>query len=227
MSDQAQQILARIEAAADPDAAAGMAHYGIFGATMYGVRIPVLRAMAKEIGRDHDLAQDLWAINSHETRLLATMIDEWKRVTPEQMDAWAADFDSWDLCDQACSNLFGCTPYAHEKALAWSERPEEFVKRAGFVLMAVLSHKKSKTPPAQLAIYLPVIRRESDDDRNFVKKAVNWALRDIGKSSLPLNTEAIATANWLIEQPDKTANWIGRDALRELTSEKIQERLAR
>ncbi len=187
MKDQAQQILTRIEAAADSDTAAGMAHYGITGAKMYGVRIPVLRAMAKEIGRDHDLAQELWAINTHETRLLATMIDEWKQVTPEQMDAWAADFDSWDLCDQACSNLFGRTPYAHEKILVWSERPEEFVKRAGFVLVAVLSHKKSKTPPEQLAGYLPLIRREADDDRNFVKKAVNWALRDIGKSSLPLN----------------------------------------
>lgn len=227
MSTQAEQILTAIQAVADPDAVAGMTRYGIVGSQVYGVKIPVLRAMAKEIGYDHELAQELWAINSRETRVLATMVDHWKQVTPEQMDAWAAEFDSWEVCDQACSNLFGRTPCAHDKALAWSERPEEFVKRAGFVLMAVLSHKKSKTPPEQLAEYLPIIRRESGDDRNFVKKAVNWALRDIGKSSLPLNTAAIETAERLVEQPSKSATWIGRDALRELTSEKVQARLAK
>lgn len=228
MNQDIQAIIAEFEAQADAEAVAGMARYGIVGAKVYGVKIPVLRAIARDLGRNHDLAQHLWAVNSRETRVLATMVDEWRLVTPEQMDIWAADFDSWEICDQACSNLFGRTPYAHAKALAWSDRrEEEFVKRAGFVLMAVLAHKKSKTPPEQLLAYLPVIRREASDDRHFVKKAVNWALRDIGKHSLSLNGESIATAKWLLEQPDKTARWIGRDALRELTSDKVQARLSR
>jgi 3-methyladenine DNA glycosylase AlkD len=202
-----------------------MAQYGIVGQEVFGVKVPVLRQMAKEAGRDHELAQRLWAYPSRETRVLATMIDHWKWVDEAQMEAWVADFDSWEVCDQACGNLFAHTPFAYAKALEWSARSEEFVKRAGFVLMADLAHQDKKTTDADLATFLPVIEREAGDGRNFVKKAVNWALRDIGKRNLALNAQAIATAERLIAQPTAPARWNGRDALRELTSEKVQAML--
>lgn len=219
------QILQRLEAQRDPEAVAGMARYGIVGREVFGVKVPVLRAMAKEIGSDHELAQQLWAYPSRETRVLATMVDRWQWVDEAQMETWVMDFDSWEVCDQACGNLFAYTPYAYDKAMAWSARPEEFVKRAGFVLMADLAHKDKKTTDEALAAFLPVIEREAGDDRNFVKKAVNWALRDIGKRNLALNGQAIATAEQLIAHPESSARWNGRDARRELTSEAIQSRL--
>ena len=142
------------------------------------------------------------------------------------MEAWAADFDSWEVCDQTCGNLFAHTPWAYAKAVEWSARPEEFVKRAGFVLMADLAHRDQKTSDAALLACLPIIEREAADGRNFVKKAVNWALRDIGKRNAALNAAAVATAEWLVAQPSPAARWNGRDARRELTSEAVQARLA-
>ena len=221
-----EEILDRLRAGRDADAVAGMARYGIVGAEVFGVKVPVLRAMAREAGRDHALALRLWAYPSRETRVLATMIDRPQWVDEAQMEAWAADFDSWEVCDQACGNLFAHTPLAYDKALAWSARPEAFVKRAGFVLMAVLAHRDQKTSDAALLACLPIIEREAADGRNFVKKAVNWALRDIGKRNLALNAQAIATAERLIAQPSPAARWNGRDARRELTSEAVQTRLA-
>lgn len=218
-------ILNRLESLRDADAVAGMARYAIVGPEVFGVKIPVLRAMAKEAGRDHDLAEQLWAYPSRETRILATMVDHWKWVEEAQMEKWAADFDSWEVCDQACGNLFAYTPYAYAKAMAWSARPEAFVKRAGFVLMADLAHKDKKTPDEALAAFLPVIEREADDGRNFVKKAVNWALRDIGKRNPHLNALAVATAERLIGRPSTSARWSGRDALRELRSDAVRARL--
>jgi len=222
-----QAILDRLRAQGDPDAVAGMARYGIVAQEVFGVKVPVLRAMAKEAGRDHALAARLWAYPSRETRVLATMIDRPQWVDEAQMEAWAAAFDSWEICDQACGNLFAHTPFAHSKALAWSARPETFVKRAGFVLMADLAHRDQKTSDEALAVFLPVIEREAVDDRNFVKKAVNWALRDIGKRNAALNAQAIATAGRLIAQSAITARWNGRNALRELRSEAVQARLCR
>jgi 3-methyladenine DNA glycosylase AlkD len=220
-------ILNRLYEQRDPAAVAGMARYGIVAQQVFGVKVPVLRALAKEAGRDHDLAAQLWANPSRETRLLATMIDHWKWVDETQMDAWVLDFDSWEVCDQACGNLFAHTLFSYAKAMAWSARPEEFVKRAGFVLMADLAHGDKKTSDEALSAFLPIIEREAADGRNFVKKAVNWALRDIGKRNAALNAQAIATAERLIALPAPAARWNGRDARRELTSDKVQERLGR
>ncbi len=220
------EIIRQLEAQADPAAVAGMARYGIVGAKVYGVKIPDLRRMARAIGRDHRLALDLWATNSRETRILASMVDDWRQVDESQMEAWVVDFDSWELCDQVCGNLFARTPFAFDKAMAWSERPEEFVKRAGFVLMADLSHRSSALADEELSAFLPVIEREAGDGRNFVKKAVNWALRDIGKRNAALNVEAVAVAARLKGRPEPGARWNGNDAWRELTSEAVQARLA-
>jgi 3-methyladenine DNA glycosylase AlkD len=221
-----EEIIDRLRAAGDPAAVAGMARYGIVGQEVWGVKVPALRALAREAGRDHDLALRLWAYPSRETRVLATMIDRPQWVDEAQMEAWAADFDSWEVCDQACGNLFAYTPFAYDKAVAWSARPEEFVKRAGFVLMADLAHRDKPTSDEALLALLPIIEREAGDGRNFVKKAVNWALRDIGKRNATLNAAAIATAERLIAQPTAAARWNGRDARRELTSEAVQARLS-
>ena len=221
-----EEILDRLRAGRDADAVAGMARYGIVGAEVFGVKVPVLRALAKEAGRDHALALRLWAYPSRETRILATLVDRPQWVEEAQMEAWAADFDSWEVCDQACGNLFAHTPFAYAKALAWSARPEAFVKRAGFVLMADLAHRDQKTSDEALLAFLPIIEREAADGRNFVKKAANWALRDLGKRNAALNAAAIATAERLIAQPSAAARWNGRDARRELTSEAVQARLA-
>jgi 3-methyladenine DNA glycosylase AlkD len=224
MTAAIEPIIERLEAQRDPEAAAGMARYGIVGKEVFGVKVPVLRALAKEIGRDHELAGQLWTYPSRETRVLASMVDRWQWVDEGQMEAWAADFDSWEVCDQVCGNLFAYTPYAYHKAMTWSARPEEFVKRAGFVLMADLAHKDKKTTNEALAAFLPVIEREAGDNRNFVKKAVNWALRDIGKRNLWLNERAITAAERLIARSEPSARWNGQDALRELRSEGVRSR---
>lgn len=227
MEADVNAIVTSLREQGDPAAVAGMARYGIAAHETFGVKMPVLRQMAKDLGKDHALAAELWDYNSRETRILATLIDRPAWVDEAQMERWVVDFDSWEVCDQACSNLFGRTPYAYDKALAWSERPEEFVKRAGFVLMAMLAHKGSKQSDGALAVFLPIIEREAGDERNFVKKAVNWALRDIGKRNLALNTQAVASAQRLIDRPEASARWIGRDAYQELTSDAVQERLLR
>ncbi len=218
------EIIDRLEAQRDPTAAADMARYGIVGQDVFGVKMPVLRAVAKEVGHDHALAARLWAFPSRETRILAALIDDWRQVDEAQMEAWVADFDSWEVCDQVCG-LLARTPYAYAKAFAWSARPEEFVKRAGFVLMTYLAHQDKRTTDEALIAFLPIIEREADDSRNFVKKAVNWALRDIGKRNLALNAAAIATAERLAQHPSTPARWNARDALRELRSEPVQARL--
>ena len=218
-------ILEWLKTQHDPAAVAGMARYGIVGREVFGVKVPELRRLARETGRDHDLARQLWAYPSRETRVLATMVDHWRWVDEAQMESWVMDFDSWEICDQACGNLFGHTLLAYTKAFEWSGRPEEFVKRAGFVLMAELAHRDMKTSDADLIAFLPIIEREAGDGRNFVKKGVNWALRDIGKRNLALNTQAIAVAERLVAHPAPSARWNGRDALRELSSDKVQAML--
>jgi 3-methyladenine DNA glycosylase AlkD len=185
-----------------------------------------LRLIARKIGKDHAMAERLWASEIHEARILASMVDLPGAVTEEQMERWAEDFNSWDLCDQCCNNLFVRTAYAHQKALQWSARKEEFVKRAGFVLMACLAVHDKKTPDRDFLKFMPAIRRESADNRNFVKKAVNWALRQIGKRNLNLNQKAIELAHQIKQTDSKSASWIASDALRELTSKTVLERLA-
>jgi 3-methyladenine DNA glycosylase AlkD len=181
--------------------------------------------MAKQIGRNHLLAQRLWNSGVHEARILAGMIDLPEEVTEKQMEKWARDFDSWDVCDQVCSNLFDKTKFAHKKAIIWSKRREEFVKRAGFVLMATLAVHDKESGDKQFLKFLPIIKREARDERNFVKKAVNWALRQIGKRNLALNRMAIKTAKEIQGIDSKAAKWIASDAIRELTSEAVQKRL--
>jgi 3-methyladenine DNA glycosylase AlkD len=211
------ELLRRLRALANPANVAGMARYGINSRTALGVSIPALRALAKSTGRDHALALELWASGVHEARILAGLVAEPTRLTAAQMERWVKDFDSWDVCDQVCSNCFDQTPFAYAKAFAWSERPEEFVKRAGFVLMACLAVHDKQASDRTFLKFLPVIERESRDARNFVRKAVNWALRQIGKRSPSLRKPALALARRLAASTDKTAHWIGRDAAAELT----------
>lgn len=218
-------ILQRLEALGDPEAVAGMAKYGITPAQAYGVSIPELRKLAKEAGKDHELAQQLWQKETRETRILASMVDEPQLVSAEQMDRWAEAFDYWEICDQCCMNLFEKTPFAYRKAVAWSAEEAEFVKRAGFVMMARLAVSDKKAADSQFEPFFALIERESDDGRNFVKKGVNWALRQIGKRNLSLNARAIETAEKIQQRNSKAARWIAQDALRELNSEAVQKRL--
>jgi 3-methyladenine DNA glycosylase AlkD len=226
-SPDVAMIIARLEAEASPEDAAGMARFGIRGARVLGVPVKTLRAIAHETERSQSLAEALWACGIHEARILASIVAEPKRVDPAQMERWAADLDSWDLCDQCCTNLWVRTPFARDQALVWSERTEEFVKRAGFVLMAQVAGKDKGAPAALLQSYLVRAEREANDERNFVKKAVNWAIREIGQRSTELNAAAIAVAQRLQASDTRAARWVGSDALRELTSEKIAQRVAR
>lgn len=218
-------VLARLKSHANPANVAGMARYGINPKNTLGVGIPVLRALAREIGKDHALAQEIWKSGIHEARILAGMIDSPAQVTPRQMDSWAREFDSWDVCDQVCANLFRHTAFAFEKCEEWSGRPQEFVKRAGFALMAALTVVDKQTGDERFLAFLPIIEREAGDGRNFVKKAVNWALRQIGKRNSNLNRAALETARRLLESPDKSARWIASDAIKELTGPAVQKRL--
>ena len=219
------QILRALKSHYKPENIAGMARFGIVTKKAYGVSAPELRKLARQIGRDHDLAQRLWASGIYDARLLAALIDDPKQVTEEQMESWVADFDNWATCDGVCLHLFDRTPFAHRKAIEWSARDEEFVKRAGFALMAVLAVHNKQAPDAAFERFLPIIERESDHDRNFVKKAVNWALRQIGKRNSALNSKAIAAAERIRKRQTRAARWIAADALRELQGEAVQKRL--
>jgi 3-methyladenine DNA glycosylase AlkD len=222
---QYEEILAKLKSMSNPENVAGMARYGINPKNTYGVSIPVIRAMAKEIGRNHNLAMQLWNSGIHEARILASLVDDPKEVTEEQMEQWVKGFDSWDVCDQCIANLFAKTPFAYKKAVEWSSRKEEFVKRASFALMTRVVHPSKKTMVDQVAELLSIIKREAGDDRNFVKKAVNWALRHIGKQNLQYNKMALATAKEIQKLDSKSAKWIAADAIRELTSDAVQQRL--
>ncbi len=224
---QYDDIIRKLKSLSNPEAIKGMARFGINSKNAYGVSIPALRKMAKETGKDHILAQQLWVSGIHESRILAPMIEKPGMVTEAQMESWVNDFDSWDVCDQCCSNLFDKTKFAYRKALTWSEREEEFVKRAGFVLMACLAVHDKKATDEDFLKFMPLIRRESVDNRNFVKKAVNWALRQIGKRNLNLNKMAIKTAGEIQQIESKSARWIAADALRELTGEAVQKKLSK
>ena len=222
---QYDEILKKLQSLSNPKAVEGMARYGINPEKAYGISIPNLRKIARETGKNHDLAQQLWASGIHEARILASMIDDPKIVTEEQIERWVNDFDSWDVCDECCSNLFDKTGFACTKAVEWSSSEKEFVKRAGFVLMACLSIRDKKADDSQFEYFLPVIKREAIDNRNYVKKAVNWALRQIGKRNLYLNERAVEMAKEIQEIDAKSARWIASDAIRELTSQAVIERL--
>lgn len=207
-----------------PENKAGMARYGINTENAFGVTVNFLRNLAHDIGTDHVLAQQLWNTGFHEARILASVVDEPSLVTRLQMEQWVAEINSWDLCDQVIGNLFFKTQWAWEKALEWANKDEEFVRRAGFVLMARLAVKDKKAANERFEQFFPLIIKYSCDNRNYVRKSVNWALRQIGKRNLELNKEAIKIAEELIHEKDKTTKWIGLDALRELTSASVKKR---
>lgn len=220
-----EDIIKRLERGANPANVEGMARFGINPDKTLGISIPFLRKLAKEIGKDHDLANELWLSEIHEGRILAGLIDDPDRVTEKQMDKWVEDFDSWDVCDLVCSNLFDETVFAYEKASEWTTRDEEYVKRAGFAMMAALSVHDKKASDREFERFLPIIVREAKDERNYVRKAVNWALRQIGKRNRRLNMKAVQTAEKIRMIDSKSARWIASDALRELRSDAVQRRL--
>ena len=204
---------------------AGMARYGINVDKAFGVSMQHIRAAGKAITHDHDLTQALWDTGIHEARILASLVDRPQWVTREQMDDWAGDFNSWDLCDQVTGGLLDKTPYAHEKAVEWAGDEREFVRRAAFAMMAWRAvHDKDAVDDA-LTVYLPLIRQASTDSRNFVKKAVNWALRQMGKRSPALHGPCLELARELAASEDRTQRWIGRDAVKELESDAVKQRL--
>jgi len=203
----------------------GMARFGIRAVKVYGVSKPKLDELAKKIGRNHDLGLALWATGIHDAKILAGMISEPAKVTISQMEEWVRDFDNWDTCDGTCCHLFVFAAPAWEKAIAWTRRKEEFQKRAGFALLAYLACHDKSAENARFTNFLKIIERESDDDRNFVRKAVNWALRNIGKRNTKLNRAAIAAAERLRKRQSRAARWIAADALRALRGEAVQSRL--
>ncbi len=219
------EIIQELEARSNPRDVEGMARFGINPGKTYAVRIPELRKIAKNVGKNHQLAAELWEAGYRETRILACMIEDPKQVTSEQMDLWAAEFDYWEICDQCCMKLFRMTPFAYQKVFKWSESQEEFNKRAAFALIAVLAVHDKKAPDEKFEQFFPLIIRESTDNRNYVKKAVNWALRHIGKRNIGLNKKSITVADEIKKIDSKSAKWIASDALRELKGEKVQERL--
>jgi len=212
----ARELLDNLKAHANPANVAGMARYGINPKGTLGVSIPVIRGLAKKAGRSHELAAELWESGIHEARILAALMDEPARVTRRQMDRWVRDLDSWDVCDQVCSNLFRNTPFAFRKAAEWARAKPEFVRRAGFSLMAGLAVKAKDASDQQFEAFFPLIAEAAVDDRNMVRKAVNWALRQIGKRNPNLRKLAIARAEEVRNLDSRAARWIASDALREL-----------
>lgn len=222
-----EKLILRLESMASPTGSEGMARYGIRSEKVLGLSMGELREMAKELGKDHQLALCLWAAGFHESRILAALIDDPSRVTEEQIESWAMDFDNWAVCDSVCASLFRRTQFARSKCLEWPSREEEYVKRAGFTLMAALAVYEKKEGDGLFESFFEIIERESMDDREYVKKGVNWALRQIGKRNSSLNKKAIQVAERISNLDSKAARWIASDALRELKSEKVQERIMR
>jgi 3-methyladenine DNA glycosylase AlkD len=220
-----QEIMRELKKRSNPKNVEGMVRFGISPKGTLGVSIPHVRALAKRAGKDHKLAAQLWASGIHEARILASLVEDPKLVSDKQMEQWVKDFDSWDVCDQVCMNLFDRTPYAWKKVVEWSGRKEEFVKRAGFALMATLASYDKKASDKDFERLLLLIKKGSTDERNFVRKAVNWALRGIGKRNRALNKSALKTAREIAKLDSKAARWIASDAIRELESEAVKKRL--
>ena len=220
-------VLDRLQSKAQPEQLKGMAKYGMAVEQRLGVSVPEMRKLAKEIGKDHKLALDLWRTGIAEARIVAGMVGDPAKLTEEQMEDWVKDINSWDVCDQVCMNLFEKNQLAWKKIIDWSEREEEFVKRTAFSLVACLAWRDKKASDEEFIEFLPVIIQEATDERNFVKKAVNWALRNIGKRNLKLNKAAINAAKEIRRLDSKSARWIAADAIRELESDAIQSRLRR
>jgi len=222
-----KDVLDKLQSKAQPEQLQGMAKYGMTIEKRLGVSVPDMRKLAKALGRDHRLALELWKTGIAEARIVAGMVGDPAKLTEEQMEEWVEDINSWDVCDQVCMNLFEKSQLAWKKILDWSEREEEFVKRTAFSLIACLAWHDKKASDEKFIELLPVIVRTATDERNFVKKAVNWALRNIGKRNTNLNEAAISTAKEIQRLDSKAARWIAADAIRELKSEAIQSKLRR
>jgi 3-methyladenine DNA glycosylase AlkD len=218
------EVMEQLRAVARPDQLAGMARYGMNTTNRLGVTVSELRRIAKKTGKDHELALALWRTGVADARILASMVDEPQAVTPVQMDDWAAGFDSWDVCDQVCMNLFDKTPLAWHKVREWAGRDEEFVKRAAFALIAALAWHDKQADDAAFCALLPVIVAGATDERNYVKKAVSWALRHIGKRNAALYAAALATAQELAALNARSARWIARETVKDLNSVAAQRR---
>jgi 3-methyladenine DNA glycosylase AlkD len=223
------EIIKKLESLENPANIVGMKRFGIVIEKAFGVSAPVLKTLARDIKKQsndrHKLALELWATGIYEARIIAYLIDDPKQVTPEQMESWVTDFDNWAICDGTCGHLFCRTEFAYDKAFEWSARDEEFIKRAGIVLMAWLAVHDKKADDVKIAQFLPILDKHSDDERNFIKKAVNWSLRQIDKRNLNLHKLAVETAEKIKLRNTKSARWIAADALRELKSEKTLERI--
>jgi 3-methyladenine DNA glycosylase AlkD len=220
-----KKVLEILKSMANAKKVGDMARYGINPKNNLGISIYKLRLLANDIGENHQLALKLWDSGIREARLLACFVEDSQMVTSEQMDSWAKDFDSWDICDQACTSLFDLNPLAWKKVIEWADRKEEFVKRGAFSIIAGLAVHDKKAEDSKFESFFSIIKREAIDERNYVKKAVNWALRNIGKRNLKLNKMAIKTAKDIQEIDSKSARWIASDAIRELNSERVQNRL--
>jgi 3-methyladenine DNA glycosylase AlkD len=220
-----EDIIEKLRSLGCPADVEGMARFGIRTDKAFGIRAPVVKKMAREIGRNHRLALELWATGIHEARAIAARIEEPELVTESQAERWLKDFDNWATCDGCCLYLFAYVPFAWRKVFEWSRREREFEKRAAFSLVACLTVHDKQAPDKKFLKFLPVIKRESGDGRNFVRKAANWALRQIGKRNLGLNRAAIRTAREIQKLGTPSARWIAADALRELTSTAVQKRL--
>jgi 3-methyladenine DNA glycosylase AlkD len=225
MKSDAGKILRQLKSLGNEKNLAGMARFGIATDKAFGIKHPELKQIARQYRKDHVLALALWDSGYHEARLLATLIDDPKQVTEAQADAWVEDINSWDICDGFTGSLIDKTPFAYRKAVQWANRKEEFVRRAGFALMAWLPVHDKKAPDEKFDKFFDLMLKHAIDERNFVKKAVNWALRQTGKRNLSLNRRAIKVAKKIATQDSKSAHWIAKDALRELTSDKVQARL--
>jgi 3-methyladenine DNA glycosylase AlkD len=225
MSAKFDKILKKFKSLRNEKNLAGMARFGIATDKAFGIKHPILKEIAREYRKDHELALELWASGYHEARLLATIIGDPKQITEKQAEAWVKQINSWDICDGFTGSLIDKTPFAYKKALEWVERKQEFVRRAGFALMAWLPVHDKKATDSKFNDFFPLIIQYSIDERNFVKKAVNWALRQLGKRNLALNRKAIATARQISKLDSKAARWIAKDAIKELESETVQARL--
>jgi 3-methyladenine DNA glycosylase AlkD len=220
---ESREVLAELEAIGNARDREGMARFGINVDNALGISVTTLRKLGGRLPRDHRLAGELWDSGIHEARILASIVDSPELVSRTQMERWVRAFDSWDLCDQVCMNLFWATPFAHEKLVGWSGRRGEFVKRAAFAMIASTAVKDRGAPAQRFIGYLPIIDREAEDDRNLVRKAVSWALRQIGKRDPGLHGPALDLARRLAERPE--TRWVGRDALRELDGAEVRARL--
>ncbi|HWM23418.1 MAG TPA: DNA alkylation repair protein [Chthoniobacterales bacterium] len=227
VEDEVQSALTWLKRHATRRTLEGMARYGIPSDHALGVSVADIRLLGKQLGRNHELAAALWKTGCYEARMLTSFVDEPARVTSAQMDRWCRDFDNWGICDTLCFHLFDRTPFAWKKAVQWPASPREFVKRAGFALMASLVVHDKAAPGPRFLAFLPLIEQGAQDERNFVKKGANWALRCIGKRDPALNLAARAVAKRLALSKEASCRWVGKDALRELASPKVRARLAR